>query len=187
MENIFLPRFVARLACCRFGSSPSLWLPRESIHQAKWDNFHVLLWACSLSCSFERSPSAFNSIKPCSNNAFLVIVLPDVLRWYFKTGEIGHSAVTYRATGIKWQSFRQPNHYHKKHYEWRKIHKFFAPIFVQFVLGEKKRLQLNLNCMFCQFHFCVATVGQGWPDVALINDNYLPTFFNFKTFNNLDN
>lgn len=35
----------------------------------------------------------------------------------------------------------------------KKIHKFFSPIFVQFVLGEKKRLQLNLNCMFCRF-FC---------------------------------
>lgn len=100
---------VARLACCRFGSLSlvlSLSLTRfDSIHQAKWDNFYVLLWSPQLVVLFPH----FHSAKPCSNIGLSVTVLP---RLHFCNAM--KRVKSGKRHFVRTQTFRQPNHYRKK-------------------------------------------------------------------------
>lgn len=127
----------------RLPPAPSLSLARvDSIHQAKWDNFYALLWTPQLVVRFFhifiRQSHVPILVCRCCRGCTSVTV---------GAGKIGQPTLAAAANVPSTQSLRQ------KAVRLKKIHKFFSPIFVQFVLGEKKRLQLNLNCMFCRF-FC---------------------------------
>lgn len=84
-------------------------------------------------------PSACNSISRRFDIACSAAVLPTRAAEGIDNNALGLHATASNGI-IKWQSFRQPNHYHKKTCITEAVeekHKFFSPIFVQFVFGER--------------------------------------------------
>lgn len=146
VEKLFLSS-VARLACCRFGSpcpvSPSR---SPAFTLTRFIRRNGIIFMCfyglrSLSCFFhifiQRSHVPILVCRCCRGCTSVTVA----------ASQIGQPTLAAAANVPSTQSLPQ------KAARLKKIHKFFSPIFVQFVLGEKKRLQLNLNCMFCRF-FC---------------------------------